>query len=56
MPKQVVNSRKENNLRRLSRIELSAILNKNLQTKKTRKYRQSESLLAAEAFKNERAE
>lgn len=56
IPQEVINRRKESNLRRLSRIQLSKVLNRNLQTKVTRKYRQSESLFAEEIFKKSRLE
>ena len=46
VPSSLKQFRRESNLRRLTRIELSAVLNKNSQTKETRKYRQSESLNA----------
>ena len=46
VPPDVKKRRKENNLRRLTRIELSAVLNRMSQTKKTKKFKQSESLNA----------
>ena len=46
VPAEIKQFRRENNLRRLTRIELSAVLNKNSQTKKYKKYKQSDSLNA----------
>ena len=48
VPAEVIEKRKENNLRRISRVQLSKVLNRNLQTKETLKYPQSESLHAEE--------
>ena len=46
IPNNLRKFRREGNLRRLTRIELSAVLNKTSQTKETRKYKQSDSLNA----------
>jgi len=56
IPDELKKFRKESNLRRLSRIELSAVLNRQTQTKKTKKFRQSESLNAAMYIENSRQE
>ena len=56
VPSEVIERRRENNMRRLSRIQLSKVLNKNLQTRKTKKYIQSESLQSTELFKSSRME
>ena len=46
VPNNLKKFRREGNLRRLTRIELSAVLNKSSQTKETKKYKQSDSLNA----------
>ena len=53
VPQEVIEKRKENDLRRMSRVQLSKVLNRNLQTKKTRKYTQSLSLLAEEQMRKD---
>lgn len=46
VPQSLKQFRKESNLRRLTNTELTAVINKNSQTKETRKYKQSPSLEA----------
>ena len=52
IPKHLRQARKENNMRRLTRLELTEVLNKISQTKDTKKYTQSESLQAKQLLKN----
>ena len=56
VPEELKKFRKENNLRRLTRTELSAVLNRIAQTKETKKYIQSESLRANYHLKKAREE
>lgn len=46
VPQSVKQFRKETNLRKLTQIELTKIMNRNAQTKETKNYRQSDSLNA----------
>ena len=56
VPIELKKFRKESNLRRLGRLELSAVMNRLAQTKATKKYAQSESLKAAQILKTAQLE